>query len=44
RQEIQHRVRAALASVDMAGFEDRMPHHLSLGQRKRISLATVLAM
>ncbi len=44
REEIQHRVRAALASVDMAGFEDRMPHHLSLGQRKRISLATVLAM
>jgi energy-coupling factor transporter ATP-binding protein EcfA2 len=28
----------------MAGTERRVPHHLSLGQRKRVSLATVLAM
>jgi cobalt/nickel transport system ATP-binding protein len=44
KQEIEERVRRALAAVDMAGFEERMPHHLSIGQRKRISLATVLAM
>lgn len=44
KAEIQERVRAALAAVDMAGFEERMPHHLSIGQRKRVSLATVLVM
>ncbi|RIK44975.1 MAG: cobalt ABC transporter ATP-binding protein [Chloroflexi bacterium] len=44
RQEIDRRVAQALAAVDMAGFEERMPHHLSIGQRKRVSLATVLTM
>lgn len=44
KDEIRRRVREALAAVDMSGFDDRMPHHLSLGQRKRVSLATVLAM
>lgn len=44
KDEIARRVERALAAVDMAGFEKRMPHQLSLGQRKRISLATVLAM
>jgi cobalt/nickel transport system ATP-binding protein len=44
REEIARRVTTALAAVDMAGFEQRAPHHLSIGQRKRISLATVLAM
>jgi cobalt/nickel transport system ATP-binding protein len=28
----------------MAGHERRMPHQLSLGERKRIAIATVLAM
>ena len=28
----------------MSGFEERMPHHLSIGERKRIALATVLSM
>lgn len=42
--EIRQRVRSALAAVDMSGFEDRMPHHLSIGQRKRVSVATVLSM
>ncbi len=44
KDEIRRRVRAALAAVDMSGFEERMPHHLSIGQRKRVSVATVLAM
>ncbi|HYI14103.1 MAG TPA: ABC transporter ATP-binding protein [Thermomicrobiales bacterium] len=44
KDEIKQRVERALAAVDMSGFETRMPHQLSLGQRKRISLATVLAM
>lgn len=42
--EIHHRVERALAAVGMSGFERRVPHHLSLGQRKRISVATVLSM
>lgn len=44
KTEIEQRVTQALAAVDMAGFEERMPHQLSIGQRKRISLATVLSM
>jgi len=42
--EIHARVERALAAVGMAGLERRLPHHLSLGQRKRVALATVLAM
>lgn len=42
--EIHGRVDRALASVGMAGFERRLPHHLSLGQRKRVAMATVLSM
>jgi cobalt transport protein ATP-binding subunit len=44
KDEIARRVARALEAVDMSGFEDRMPHQLSIGQRKRVSLATVLAM
>ncbi|MEI8334714.1 MAG: ATP-binding cassette domain-containing protein [Chloroflexota bacterium] len=42
--EIHARVDRALAAVGMAGFERRLPHHLSLGQRKRVAIATVLSM
>jgi cobalt/nickel transport system ATP-binding protein len=42
--EIHDRVERALAAVGMAGFERRLPHRLSLGQRKRVSMATVLSM
>lgn len=42
--EIHHRVEAALAAVGMEGFGRRVPHRLSLGQRKRVALATVLSM
>lgn len=42
--EIERRVRGALRHVGMAGSEDRMPHHLSFGERRRVALATVLAM
>jgi cobalt/nickel transport system ATP-binding protein len=42
--EVSRRVSAALAEVGLAGFERRSPHHLSLGERKRAALATVLAM
>jgi cobalt transport protein ATP-binding subunit len=42
--EIHDRVEQALAAVGMSGFERRMPHRMSLGQRKRVALATVLSM
>lgn len=42
--EVRRRVAWALAQVGMEGFEERMPHHLSLGEKKRIAIATVLAM
>lgn len=43
-EEVHRRVALALHQVGMAGFERRMPHHLSLGERKRIAIATVLSM
>jgi len=42
--EVMLRSREALAAVGMADFEARAPHHLSLGQKKRIAIATVLSM
>ena len=37
-------VTRALAQVGMAEYADRPPHHLSFGQRRRVAVATVLAM
>jgi cobalt/nickel transport system ATP-binding protein len=34
----------ALRLVGMSEFKDRPPHHLSFGQRRRVAVATVLAM
>jgi cobalt/nickel transport system ATP-binding protein len=42
--ELDERVDEALAAVDMAAFRTRAPHHLSFGQRRRVAVATVLAM
>jgi cobalt transport protein ATP-binding subunit len=42
--EVRQRVGWALRQVGMDGHEGRMPHHLSLGQRKRVAIATVLSM
>ncbi len=44
KSEIEPRVAAALARVRLAGFEQRVPLHLSGGERKRLALACVLAM
>jgi cobalt/nickel transport system ATP-binding protein len=38
------RVQEALDAVGMAEHGDRAPHHLSFGQRRRVAVATVLAM
>jgi energy-coupling factor transporter ATP-binding protein EcfA2 len=43
RTAVATRVRAALQQVGLAGFEDRSPHHLSLGEKRRVCLAGVLA-
>ena len=43
-QELERRVRGALEQVGMAAYADRPPHHLSFGQRRRVAVATVLAM
>ena len=42
--EIPARVAAALAAVDMAGYENRATHTLSGGQKQRVALAGVLAL
>lgn len=43
-EELELRVKAALEAVGMADAADRPPHHLSFGQRRRVAVATVLAM
>jgi len=42
--QLRQRVTAALEQVGMAEHADRPPHHLSFGQRRRVAVATVLAM
>jgi cobalt/nickel transport system ATP-binding protein len=42
--ELEQRVHDALAAVGMEAFAKRAPHHLSFGQRRRVAVATVLAM
>ncbi len=41
--ELSRRVVAALDRVGLRGFEDRLPHHLSNGEKRRVCLAGVLA-
>ena len=42
--ELERAVKEALELVGMSEFIDRPPHHLSFGQRRRVAVATVLAM
>ncbi len=42
--QVHTRVEQALAQVGMQDFSRRLSHHLSVGEKKRISLATVLSM
>ena len=42
--DLDARVDEALARVAMSEYADRPPHHLSFGQRRRVAVATVLAM
>lgn len=43
-QEIRARVTRALDMVGMAAYAERTSYHLSVGEKKRIAIATVLAM
>jgi cobalt/nickel transport system ATP-binding protein len=42
--DVQQRVEAALAAVRMEAYVRRVSHHLSVGEKKRIAIATVLSM
>jgi cobalt/nickel transport system ATP-binding protein len=42
--EVHRRVERALEQVGMTGFESRLSHNISLGQKKRVAIATVLSM
>lgn len=44
QEEVERRVTEALSTVGLEGFEDRVPHHMSYGQKKRAALAAVLSM
>ena len=43
-REVRQRVDEALALVHMQDYRDRVSHHLSVGEKKRIAIATVLSM
>jgi len=42
--DVKKRVGSALGFVDMEDYKERISHHLSFGEKKRVSLATVLSM
>ena len=42
--EVERRVADALAAVGMSEYAERVPYHLSTGEKKRIAIATVLSM
>jgi len=42
--KVRECVTRALSWVGLTGYEQRSPHHLSVGEKKRIAIATVLAM
>ena len=42
--ELEDEVASALAAVGCSSLADRAPHHLSGGERRRVAVATVLAM
>jgi cobalt/nickel transport system ATP-binding protein len=42
--EVRQRVERSLEAVQMTAYRDRLSHHLSVGEKKRIAIATVLSM
>lgn len=43
-KEVRRRVEHALAQVTMSHYAERLSHYLSVGEKKRIAIATVLSM
>jgi cobalt/nickel transport system ATP-binding protein len=43
-EEVESRVEQALAAVGMGDYAERVSYHLSIGEKKRIAIATVLSM
>ncbi len=44
QEEIEKRVHEALELVRLGGFEERAPHHMSAGEKKKVAIAGILAM
>lgn len=44
REEVRTRVEEALESMDLKPYRDRPPHYLSGGEKKRVSIADIIAM
>ncbi len=44
KEEVLTRVDEAMAYMNLLGFEDRPPHYLSGGEKKRVSIAGIVAM
>ena len=44
REEVISRVDKALEYMNISGFKDRPPHYLSGGEKKRVSIADIIAM
>jgi cobalt/nickel transport system ATP-binding protein len=42
-KEVHKRVKSALRKINLDGYDDRCPHHLSFGEKKKIAMATVLS-
>ena len=43
-KEVKNIVDASLGSVGLEGFKQRVPYHLSGGEKRRLAMATILAM
>jgi cobalt/nickel transport system ATP-binding protein len=41
---VKKRVSHALDHVGLSGYEEKSPHHLSFGEKKRVAIATMLSM
>jgi cobalt/nickel transport system ATP-binding protein len=44
KEEVLERVDRALAYMNISDFKDRPPHYLSCGEKKRVSIADIIAM
>ncbi len=44
QEEVKRRTEGALLAMGLSGYEHRSSHHLSYGEKKRASIATILSM